>query len=432
VRQGAFRVVLALVVVGVALLAAGCGKKSSSVTALPSSTCGPIQYKGEGKPDKIIASDFPLKGANRALTTEMGKAVAFILSQHDWKAGDVKIGYQSCDDSTAQAGSWDPATCTSNAHNYAGNDDMIGLIGTFNSGCAKLEIPVLNKASGGPIPMVSPSNTYPGLTVGGPGTASGEPDTYYPTGDRNYARVVWTDRFQGAANALFAKQLGLKKVFVLNDKETYGQGIATLFKLAAAKSGITVAGYQGWDKDATSYESLASLIKNTGADGVFLGGIVCNNGGKLVKDLRSTLGNDVVLFGPDGWTPISATIQGAGAAAEGMYISQPGIPIDQLKGAGKTFADNFAKTQGGKAPDPYTAYAAEAAEVLLTAIGNSDGSRKSASSELFKTNITNGILGNFKIDENGDTTLGTVTFFKVSGGQSAVVKLITPDLSLIS
>jgi ABC-type branched-subunit amino acid transport system substrate-binding protein len=115
-----------------------------------------------------------------------------------------------------------------------------------------------------------------------------------------------------------------------------------------------------------------------------------------------------------------------------MYISQPGIPIDQLKGAGQKFAADFAKTQGGKAPDPYTAYAAEAAEVLLTAIGNSDGSRKSASEELFKTNITDGILGNFKIDQNGDTTLGTVTFWKIQNGASQVVKLITPDLSLVS
>jgi branched-chain amino acid transport system substrate-binding protein len=412
--------------------AAGCGKKKSSVSALPSSSCGPIQYEGSGKPDKIIASDLPLQGANRSLTTEMASAVAFILKQHDWKAGKLKIGFQSCDDSTAQAGSWDTAKCTANAHAYAGNKNLIGLIGTFNSGCAKIEIPINNKASGGPIPMVSPSNTYPGLTVGGPGTASGEPDSYYPTGKRNYARVVWTDRFQGAANALFAKSLGVKKVFVLNDKETYGLGIATLFTLAAKKSGMTIAGSQGWDKGATSYESLASLIKNTGADAVFLGGIVCNNGGKLIKDLRSTLGPDVKLFGPDGWTPISATIQGGGDATEGMYISQPGIPIDQLKGPGKKFADDFAASRNGKQPDPYTAYAAEAAEVLLDAIGRSDGSRASAADALFKTDISDGILGSFKIDKNGDTTLGTVTFFQIKNGDSAVVKLITPDLSLVN
>ena len=106
---------------------------------------------------------------------------------------------------------------------------MIGLIGTFNSGLREARHPGANRASNGPVAMVSPSNTYPGLTEGGPGTEAGEPDNYYPTGTRNYARVVWNDQFQGAANAQYAKELGLKKVFVLNDSETYGLGIATLF-----------------------------------------------------------------------------------------------------------------------------------------------------------------------------------------------------------
>ncbi|MDX6514520.1 MAG: branched-chain amino acid transport system substrate-binding protein [Gaiellaceae bacterium] len=430
------RALVALVAVAVlaAIPATSLGKSArAGATPLPSSACGPLQYKGSGSPDKIIASDLPLQGANRALTTEMASAVQFILSQHGWKAGKYKIGFQSCDDSTASAGSWDSAKCTSNARAYANNKDMIGLVGTFNSGCAKLEIPILNRASGGSIPMVSPANTYPGLTVGGPGTSKGEPGVYYPTGKRNYARVVWSDRFQGAANAVFTKEKGVKKVFILNDKETYGIGIATLYRRAAGKvGGIKVVGFQAWDKGATSYESLASKIKGSGADSVFLGGIVCNNGGKLLKDLRKVLGAKFGIFGPDGWTPIDdATIKLAGPAANGMYISQPGIPISKLSGAGKKWAAAFAKSRGGKQPDPYTAYAAQAAEVLLTAIASSDGSRASASSKLFGTTITNGILGNFKIDKNGDTTLGTVTFWVVKNGKSQVVKTITPKLSLV-
>jgi len=431
-RTRALIAILAVIAVLAAIPAASLGK-SAGASPLPASACSPLQYKGSGSPDKIIASDLPLQGANRALTTEMAASVQFILSQHGWKAGKYKIGFQSCDDSTASAGSWDSAKCTSNARAYANNKDVIGVIGTFNSGCAKLEIPILNRAPGGPIPIVSPSNTYPGLTLGGPGTSKGEPTVYYPTGKRNYARVVWSDRFQGAANALFVKEKGGKKVFVLNDKETYGIGIATLFKRAAGKvGGIKVVGFQAWDKGATSYESLASKIKGTGADSVFLGGIVCNNGGKLVKDLRKVLGSGVTFYGPDGWTPIKeATIKLAGPAANGMYISQPGIPINKLSGAGKKWASDFAKSRGGKQPDPYTAYAAQAAEVLLTAIGNSDGSRASASSKLFGTKITNGILGNFSIDKNGDTTLGTVTFWVVKNGKPAVVKTITPQLGLV-
>jgi branched-chain amino acid transport system substrate-binding protein len=423
--------ILLIGVLGLTLAACGGDDDGGGeVSALPSASCGPIR-QGEEEPDALIASDLPLQGANRALTTEMADAIEFVLEQREWKAGDLTLGYQSCDDSTAQAGSWDSAKCSSNARAYANNESVIGIVATFNSGCAKLVLPVANRAPDGPLAMVSPANTYPGLTEGGPGTEAGEPDNYYPTGTRHYARVVWNDQFQGAAGALLAKELNLQRVFVLNDSETYGLGIATLFSQYAEKQGIEILGNQKWDKGASSYESLASRIRASGADAVFLGGIVCNNGGKLIKDLRAGLGPDVQLVGPDGWTPISATIEGAGAAANNMYITQPGIPVDQLKGAGKEFVDGFTEAQG-KAPNPYTVYAAQAAVVLLDAIERAgEFDRPKVAEELFNTDIQDGILGDFQIDENGDTTLGTVSVYQVKNGEETFVKTITPELSFV-
>ena len=427
---------LILLVAVLALAAAGCGGDDDdggdgggggggAVEALPSASCGPIR-QGEEEPDALIASDFPLQGANRALTTEMADAIEYMLEQQDWKAGDTVLGYQSCDDSTAQAGSWDSAKCSSNGRAYANNASVVGVIGTFNSGCAKLVIPIANRES---LAMVSPANTYPGLTEGGPGTEAGEPDNYYPSGKRNYARVVWNDQFQGAAGAQLAQELGLKKVFVLNDSETYGLGIATLFSSYAEKLGIQILGNQKWDKKASSYESLASRVQSSGADAVFLGGIVCNNGGKLIKDIKAGAPN-VQLLGPDGWTPISATIEGAGAAANDMYITQPGVPVDQLKGAGKEFVDGFTEAEG-KAPNPYTAYAAQAAQVLLAAIEKGGTDRAAVSSALFETDVTDGIIGSFQIDENGDTTLGLVSVYQVKSGEETYVKSVTPELDFV-
>ncbi|HET9323764.1 MAG TPA: branched-chain amino acid ABC transporter substrate-binding protein [Gaiellaceae bacterium] len=436
-RRGVLGFLILLIAV-LALAAASCGGDDNNgggggggggaVEALPSASCGPIR-KGSEDPEMLIASDLPLQGANRALTTQMADAIEYMLEQQDWKAGDVVLGYQSCDDSTAQAGSWDSAKCSSNARSYAANKAVIGVIGTFNSGCAKLEIPIANRATGGQLAMVSPANTYPGLTEGGPGTEAGEPDVYYPTGKRNYARVVWNDQFQGAANAQLAQQLGLKKFFVLNDGETYGQGIATLFIQYAKKLGIQILSNQKWDKKASSYESLASRIQASGADAVFLGGIVCNNGGKLIKDIKAGAPN-AQLVGPDGWTPISATVEGAGGAANNMYITQPGVPVDQLTGAGKDFVNGF-KEQFGKEPDPYTAYAAQAVQVLMDAIEKGGTDRAAVSSALFDTDITDGIVGSFKIDENGDTTLGKVSVYQVKNGDGAFVKTVTPELSFV-
>lgn len=426
---------LILLVAVLALAAAGCGGDDDdggdggggggAVEALPSASCGPIR-QGEEEPDALIASDLPLQGANRSLTTEMADAIEYMLEQQDWKAGDTVLGYQSCDDSTAQAGSWDSAKCSSNGRAYANNASVIGVIGTFNSGCAKLVIPIANRES---LAMVSPANTYPGLTEGGPGTEAGEPDNYYPTGTRNYARVVWNDQFQGAANAQYANELGLKKIFILNDGETYGLGIATLFSDYAKKLGIQILGNQKWDKKASSYESLASRISSSGADAVFLGGIVCNNGGKLIKDINAGAPN-VQLLGPDGWTPISATIEGAGAAANNMYITQPGVPVDQLKAAGKEFVDGFTEAEG-KAPNPYTAYAAQAAQVLLAAIEKGGTDRAAVSSALFETDVTDGIIGSFQIDENGDTTLGLVSVYQIKNGEETFVKSVTPELDFV-
>ena len=410
-----------LLVASLALVAAGCGGDDNesgggggSIQALPSSSCTGIEYKGDGDPDYLIVSDLPLQGSSRTQTTQIVGAIRYLLDKQGWKAGDHKIAYQSCDDATAQAGKWDSGKCSQNANAYAANDKVIGVIGTFNSGFAAIIIPVLNQAPDGGIPMVSPANTYPCLTVNLPGGCdSTEPDKYYPSGTRNYARVVPHDAYQGAAVAEFMKEEGVKSVYVLNDKEAYGLGVATNLRNAAEHLGIKIAGFEAWDPKASSYEGLFRKIGGTGADAVFLGGLIDENGAKVIKDKVAVLGkNDgkVKLFAPDGFTT-QQTIDEAGTAAAGMYMSVAGVPIDEFKGKGAEFAKAFKPTLGGKEIDPYAIYGAQAAQVMLDAIAASDGSRADVIAKLFQTKVNNGYLGSFDINENGDP----------SGAQGAVV-----------
>jgi branched-chain amino acid transport system substrate-binding protein len=413
-----------------ALLAAGCGgggggNGGGNVQALPASSCSDIYYEGDGDPDYIIASDLPLQGSGRAQTVQMTEAIKFLLKQHDFKAGDYKIGYQSCDDATAQEGAWASEKCSANAQAYAQNKSVIGVIGTFNSGCAEIIIPVLNRG------MISPANTYVGLTHSGPGTAAGEPDKYYPSGKRNYIRIVAADDFQGAADALHTQQLGLKNIYILNDKQAYGLGVATDYRNSLNKLGIKVAGFSAWNSKASSYTGLATQIKQSGADAVFIGGLICENGGKLIKDLSSVLGNDVQLLAPDGFTPISAVVSGAGDAAENMYVSVAGEPNEKLGAKGKKFVKDFGATQSGGNVDPYSAYAAQSMEVLLTAVENSDGTRADVAAQLLKTKVTDGILGSFTIDANGDTNSNPVTIYQIKGGKQTTYKTIVPPTDLV-
>jgi len=415
-----------IAIVALAAMVSGAIARSGA-TPLPASSCSAIQNSGG---QVLVASDLPLEGSGRTQTSQMTRAIKFIFNRHGWKAGKYSIAYQSCDDATAQAGKWDSGKCSANANAYAQDSSVGAVIGTFNSGCAEIIIPILNRAPNGPIAMVSPANTYVGLTHPGPGTAAGEPGKYYPTGKRNYARVVAADDYQGAADAVLAKSLGVKKVFILNDKEAYGAGVATNFRNAAVKLGLKVVGFTAWDGKASSYEALAVKIKASGANGVFLGGLICENGGKLIKDIKAGVAKGTRILMPDGFTPVSATVQQAGSSAEGAYVSVAGLPNTALKGAGKAFVAAFSKADH-RAPDPYSVYAAQAAEAIVAAISKSNGSRADIAKQLFKINLKGSILGNLSFNSNGDVTSNPVTIYKVKGGKSTTYRVIVPPKTLV-
>jgi branched-chain amino acid transport system substrate-binding protein len=415
------------VVAIVALVATVSGAIArSGATPLPASSCSAIQNAGG---NLLIASDLPLQGSGRTQTSQMTRAIKFIFAQHGWKAGKYTIAYQSCDDSTAQAGKWDSAKCSANGNAYAQNKSVIAVIGTFNSGCAEIIVPILNRAPNGPLGMVSPANTYVGLTHSGPGTASGEPDKYYPNGNRNYIRMVAADDFQGAADAKFMKEQGATSVFILNDKEAYGLGVATDTKNSATKLGLKVAGFTAWDPKASSYEAVATKIKQSGADWVYLGGLICENGAKLISDLKAGVPG-AKLMAPDGFSDFTAN----GADAAGMFITVAGVPPEKLTGDGADFIKAFG-AQIGKKPNPYSAYAAQSMAVILDAIAKSDGTRSSVTDNLLKTKVNNGILGTFSINENGDTTRNPVTVYQQVGsgksGTGKTFKVEIPPASLV-
>ncbi len=304
---------------------------------------------------------------------------------------------------------------------------MIGVIGTFNSGCAEIIAPILNRAQNGPVAMVSPANTYVGLTHGGPGTAAGEPEKYQPTGKKSYARVVAADDFQGAADAILAKQLGLKKVYILNDKEAYGQGVATNFRNALGKQGVAVAGFTAWDGKASSYEALATKIRSSGADGVFLGGLICENGGKLVKDLRATLGNERHDHGARRVHADLGRGRGRRHRRRGHDRQRRRPPELAADGRREDVRDGLQRRERREGRRIRTrSTRRRRPRCCSTRSSGRTGRGRRSAEEVFNTDIKNGILGTFKIDANGDTTSNPVTIYKIKGGKSTEFKVITP------
>jgi branched-chain amino acid transport system substrate-binding protein len=403
VCRGVSLAVLAAVTV---LLVIGCGGGGGQ---------GGSGGGGGGQTVKIV-SDLPLQGANRAQTTTMVNAIEMAIEERGGKAGSATIEYESLDDATAQAGQWDEAKCAENAQTAAQDEEVVGWIGPFNSGCAAVEIPILNEAGLG---MISPANTYIGLTK--PGGEPDEPEKYYPTGERNYTRVIVADDEQGQAGALLMEEEGVESVYILDDKETYGKGLADQTQKSAEELGIQVVGREGIDGSAANYRSLMNKIARVDPDAIYFGGIIENNAGQLIKDkVGAGMSNDDVLFiGPDGIF-VDTFISQAGNAAEGAYITFGGLPESELSAKGKQFVQDY-ESQHDDVVQPYTAYAYEAANVMLDAIerASKEGevTREAVLQQIFATEDFNGVLGTWSFDEDGDTSLTELSVQQVENGQ---------------
>ena len=409
------------------------GALGLAACASGSSGSGSAGGGGGGSKTLIISTDLPLQGSNKDASDSTNKAIQLYLDSIGNKVGNYPLKLQPYDDSTAAAAKWDSAQCGANAKAHVANKDEIAVMGTLNSGCAKIELPILNQDPNGPMLMVSHANTSPGLTQDWEGKDPGEPNKYYPTGKRNYARVATTDAVQGQADAIFAGQsLGIKKVYVLNDNETYGQGVAKVFAGAAQKNGIQVLGNEAWDPKATNYVALFQKIQAAGADAVFLGGIYDAGGAQLMKDLRSVLGgNDKIkVLAPDGFTGFPDLNKSA--EGQGVYLSFAGLATDQLKAAGGAAAkliDSYEAKFGGPPASNYAVYGVAAVQVIIEAIKKSDGTRKGVTDAVFSQGITvpaaESVLGkDIQIDpKTGDVSAKDITIEQIKGQKETFLKV---------
>jgi branched-chain amino acid transport system substrate-binding protein len=414
----------------------------AGVHPFPASTCNRVAA-GSGGADVLLVSDLPLQGGINVTTTQMVEGVASVLRQRHFRAGRFRVAYQSCDDSVAQTGLFDEAKCAANARAYGANRDVVAVIGTFNSPCAVAALPELNRADGGPLAMISPSNSFVGLTRAGPGIDPSLPAALYPTGRRNFLRVSPTDDLQGAALALLARDRHRRRVYVLDDGEIgYGISMADSFEIAARRLGLTVVGRSTWDPASAGYTALADRVANSKASAVFIGGLLDTNAAAVVRDLRARLGRSVDLLAPDGLTPLGLLVQKGGTGALGTYVSLGGAVTERLPAAGARFVERFSRAHGGVEVEPSTVYAAQATEVLLDAIARSNGTRSSVLEQLFGTHVKAGLLGTFAFDANGDTTESPITILRVSrgGGKNtllsveggAVERVVRPSPRLVA
>jgi branched-chain amino acid transport system substrate-binding protein len=405
-------------------MVAGCNDDGEDTAAVPvaSSACTELLYQGDGQPDAIVVSDLPRRGIGSETTKLMDDAIKLVLRRRGFRAGELAVGYQSCNDTIGEE-PFDEGRCEANARDYAEAKNVLGVIGPWNSACAAAQLPILSRRSAGPLAMVSPANTYTGLTRKAPGAESEHPAALYPDGVRNYVRVVAGDDKQGAAGAVVAKDRGANRAVVLVQRaeRPYSFPLARSFARQARRSGLAVSTI-GYDA-RPAFGALARRVAGERPEAVYIAGLDEGNGRRLVQDLRAALGPSVLLIGPDGFNATAAV----GSGETGLRYTAVGVPAEQLPPAGKRFLKEFGQPPFDQRGFFGAPEAAQAAEVLLDAIAASDGSRASVVDRLFETKVSNGILGSFSFDRRGDIVPGAVGVYRFEQGKEVVDGVVRPD-----
>ena len=229
-----------------------------------------------------LYTSWPMQGAMLPEGTGMKNGVDLSVSEAGGAVAGFCLEVVNLDDASPQTGKWDGAVEAENANKAVGDSLAIVYIGTYNSGAAKVSIPITNRAH---MAQVTPANTYPGLTKKR-GAAPGEPEIYRPGGFVSYFRPIPADDIQGAVAAKWAKRLGVKKVFILNDQELYGKGIADVFEATAKKIGLPVVANEGIDWKQPDQKPILTKVRASGADLVYMGGVIETGAQVIIRQMK--------------------------------------------------------------------------------------------------------------------------------------------------
>jgi branched-chain amino acid transport system substrate-binding protein len=406
-------------------------REAGAQDATPSSGGGRVGVPGiehltDTSKGKIkFYSSWPMIAASEQIGGDSRDAVKLALQDFGSAAGGFAIEYEPLDDAIASTGSWDAGKESENANKVINDADAMVYIATYNSGAAAISIPILNTV---PMAMISPANTYPGLTQAVEGvTDEGEPDKYYPSGKRNYMRNTVADHLQGGAQANWAISQGYKKAYVLHDNQLYGKGVALAFQLYFKQLGGEVLGFEAFQSDAPDYQALATGIADKGPDIIHIGAIVNLNPGKVVKDLRSVMSpDDVVIITPDGCFN-QAFIDSAGEEGEGTYATFGGVPPEFLESEVGVDWRNRIVAMIGHSPDAYATYAYEAAVIAMQAIDVvQEKDRSKILDAMFATKEFQGLSGTYSFTATGDPDKPSVFLGQIKSGKFEKVDFITP------
>jgi len=343
------------------------------------------------------------------------------LAQAGGRVGKFTVRYVSLDDSSAKAGRWDPVAVSSNARQAAQDKSTIAYLGELDPDASAISIPILNEVG---VLQITPGDTYLGFTRSQDADV-GEPEKYYPSGNRTFGRVVPADEVQGAAQVAYQRHARCTRLFVLTDRGVYGDTLARVVVRDTGKSGPTVVGQDRVDLRRTDFGSTVEKIQASRPDCVFYGGTANPDAARLWTDVGRAA-PAAKLFGSHVLTQRDF-LEAIGPLGRRTYLTAPALDQRLYPPGARAFATAY-RHAFHRAPGLWAIYGYEAMRVTLDAIraaGAKGNDRQAVVNAFFKTRDRRSVLGTYSIDQDGDPTITSYGGYRVVRGAPRFDRVLT-------
>jgi len=391
--------VKATVLVAGALLLAACGtNKTESGGGTSGAGCD------TSKGTLVVGVIAPLSGELSALGLGIQNSADLAVKEANEKCTvkGYKLALDPQDDQKS------PQQGAQAATKLSQDPNLVGVVGTLNSSVAQSVQPILAQKN---IVQVSPANTSDALSKGENAAA---PTRQFKT----YFRTCTVDSLQGpfAAKFLVEKQ-GKKKIAIVTDGLTYGEGLAAAFATKAESLGAQVVTRQKIGEKDTDFSGVIAAIKPSAPDALYFGGQY-PQAGPLSKQLKDA-GLNIPVMGGDGIYDDKFISLGG---KDGDYATSVGAPTESLDSA-KAFVDAYNKAGYQDKFAAYGAFSYDAANAIINSLATtlnggdwSDSKRADLLASVGKYN-GQGATGTISFDEFGDSNNKVLTVYSVNGGK---------------
>jgi branched-chain amino acid transport system substrate-binding protein len=346
-----------------------------------------------------VYSSVPLRGPYADVARDVIRAEKLALKEAGGRAGDFSVSYASLDGADPETGRWSPGRVASNARKAVQDRQTIAYLGELEAGASAISVPILNE---GGILQVSPRDTFGGLTARG---GRGEPEKYYPSGERTFARMVPGDEEQAEELVAAMRRDGVRRLVLADDRELSGSSLGDRLTRLARTSGIEIVRRIRLEADDDSEDGievpddLGRDVREERADAFLYAGSYRPFAVEVLEAVHAD-NPRLALYGADDLALAPDLPARVGAAGRRLTLTGVASPSGAM-------ADGFARrfeAEYGRRPHPQAVFGYRAMRLVLDAVrraGPDAKSRRRVIREaLRRAGTPRSRFGRFKVEGN--------------------------------